>query len=80
MTKEQKVALQRAGIMGAIVSILRAEEASLEEIKQSLATMFAVMIEIEAMVGDTIDMEVADACKDFLIQEQALKEAKNLFE
>ena len=79
MTREQKAALQRAGIMGAVVAILRTEEATLQEIKHRLTATFAMMIEVGATVEDVIDKEVADACRDYLIQEEALKEVKEMF-
>lgn len=78
MTQEERTALQRAGIMGVIVSILRTEEASLNQIKQRIVASFAMMIETEAVLHDRIDLEMANACKDYLFQEQALDEIKEM--
>ena len=70
---------QRAGLMGFMLCLLQEEkELTIYQVKEKVVSMFTTMIDLEVMVSDEIDMEVAMACKDFCEQEQALSGFRSL--
>ena len=76
---ETNVAIQRACLMGLLTAILHDEgEKSLREIKGAIAETVARMIDMNVMVGDFIDFHTVEAAKEFLEQERALDQVKNL--
>ena len=76
---ETNVAIQRACLMGLLTAILEDEgEKSLREIKDAITESLSHMIEANIMVGDFIDVQTIRAAKQYMEQEMALNEAKNL--
>ena len=77
-TNLENAALQRAALMGLICSILKQEEVTLKQIHNAILNCISDLIDKEMMVGDVVDLYVAEACKERLEQEKALEDFKNI--
>jgi hypothetical protein len=72
-------AMQRAALMGIIAAILEDEVTeTAQSIKTRICCSLGEMIDRDIMVKDFIDVHVVAAVKNFLEQEIAVEEAKDI--
>jgi hypothetical protein len=77
--KESKEVRQRVVLMAIIAGIFHVkEDTSLRDIRLRIANSFSDMIDEDIMPGDTIDFIVTAAIKQYLEEERAIEEAKEI--
>ena len=63
----EQAARQRAGLMGLIIGLLKEEkDLDINQVKSKIIHCIGVLIDLDVMVKDEIDLEVAQACKEHL--------------
>ncbi len=72
-------AYERAGFAAALYSIMTADrELTHDEIKFQICQMFSKMIEDENVVGDFMDQMLAEACKNYAEEHNAVVEVNRM--
>ena len=74
----ENAALQRAALMGLMCSILKQDNVSLKQVQNAIISCFSDLIDRDLMVGDVVDLYVAEACKEHLEQERALQDVRDI--
>ncbi len=71
-------AYERAGFAAALYNIMTSEELTHDNIKFMICQMFGKMIEDGNVVGDPIDQALAEACKNFAEEHNAVVEVNRM--
>ena len=75
----EQAARQRAGLMGLIIGLLKEEkDLDINQVKSKIINCIGVLIDLDVMVKDEIDLEVALACEEHLEGQLLVDEAKDL--
>ena len=71
--------LQRATLFGAFSAILETQEdKTIDEVKQACVALVAYLMKQEIIVGDEIEIDVINRCKNYVDQQIAVETVKEL--